>query len=157
VSDWALCHADAIEQRLRDLASSVDAVERLVRDGLARFRPCRRQSAKQAKFAQMLGVNAEYWADTELAVSLARGIGPRVLTAICSSLAINFEAWCHGLPDLFLWTFAADDSSSTIQTPRVRFCEVKGPGDSLSHQQKCWIDTLQLAGGDIEVAYVGSR
>ncbi|KDN45269.1 hypothetical protein K437DRAFT_268448 [Tilletiaria anomala UBC 951] len=38
--------------------------------------------------------------------------------------------------------------------PRVRFVEVKGPGDHLRENQKLWIDLLLRAGVEVQVAYV---
>jgi VRR-NUC domain len=52
--------------------------------------------------------------------AIAQCIGPRVLGAIVRTLASNYWAWRHGLPDLFLWRHSSstdnNNSSSSSST-----------------------------------------
>ena len=62
---------------------------------------------------------------------------------ICSLLSDAYEAWSGGLPDLLVWN-----------STRVRFVEIKGPGDSLSDRQRAWGEKLHLCGADVVACYV---
>ena len=77
---------------------------------------------------------------------IADGLGPAALRLLCETLASDYTLWSHGLPDLLLWR--VDDIAE------VRLVEVKGPGDSLSNSQMCWIDKLLGVGARVEVARV---
>jgi hypothetical protein len=78
---------------------------------------------------------------------IAAGLGPAALALLCETLATDFSLWSHGMPDLLLWRVDGGP-------PAVRLVEVKGPGDSLSHSQLCWIDKLVSVGVRVEVAKV---
>ena len=62
---------------------------------------------------------------------------------ICTLLSDAYEAWSGGLTDLLLWN-----------SSRVRFVEIKGPGDSLSDRQRAWGEKLHLSGAEMSVCYV---
>ena len=90
---------------------------------------------------------------------IAAGLGPQALALLCETLAGDFSLWSHGLPDLLLWR--ADDGvaagageGGAAAGAAVRLVEVKGPGDTLSHSQMCWIDKLLSVGVHVEAAKV---
>jgi Fanconi-associated nuclease 1 len=90
------------------------------------------------------------WDDYSLEdlLEIAECMGGRALAVICQMLA---EEWSHcaaGMPDLCVWRYA---------DKKIRFCEVKGPGDKLSEKQKLWIDVLLRAGLHVEVSKVEER
>jgi len=62
---------------------------------------------------------------------------------VCESLALNWGEWQGGLPDLVIWN-----------SNELRLVEVKGPGDSLSDKQRCWMDLLVSCGWKCEVCHV---
>ncbi|MCO5573048.1 hypothetical protein L7F22_026813 [Adiantum nelumboides] len=81
-------------------------------------------------------------------LEIAECMGGRALSVVCQTLA---EEWGHctsGLPDLVVWRY---------EDKKVRFCEVKGPGDRLSDKQKVWIDILSRAGCQVEVSLVSAH
>ncbi len=127
--------------------------------------PMRRQAldtclarVRQGEVAEMLAeVHAKHlgvlcigvdWSTFTLAElqAIAQGLGPAALCVLCETLASDYSLFSHGFPDLLLWRTEAPAA--------VRFVEVKGPGDSLSHAQMYWIDRLQSVGVGVEVARV---
>lgn len=78
-------------------------------------------------------------------LEIAECMGGKALSLICQMLSEEWEKITAGLPDLCVWRF---------EDKKVRFCEVKGPGDRLSDKQKLWIDILLRAGLDVEVSLV---
>jgi len=78
-------------------------------------------------------------------LEIAECMGGKALALICQMLSEEWEKISAGLPDLCVWNY---------QDRKVRFCEVKGPGDRLSEKQKLWIDILLRAGLDVEVSLV---
>jgi Fanconi-associated nuclease 1 len=78
-------------------------------------------------------------------LEIAECMGGKALALICQMLSEEWEKISAGLPDLCVWRY---------EDKKVRFCEVKGPGDRLSEKQKLWIDILLRAGLDVEVSLV---
>ncbi|UZJ52639.1 hypothetical protein CBS101457_001959 [Exobasidium rhododendri] len=78
-------------------------------------------------------------------LEIAECMGGRALALICQMLSEEWEKINAGLPDLCVWRYG---------DRKVKFCEVKGPGDRLSEKQKLWIDILLRAGLDVEVSLV---
>ena len=78
-------------------------------------------------------------------LEIAECMGGKALALICQMLSEEWEKITAGLPDLCVWRY---------EDRKVRFCEVKGPGDRLSEKQKLWIDILLRAGLDVEVSLV---
>ena len=112
-------------------------------------------------------------------IELCDGLGPRAVVGLCRLYAENYDTWCGGLPDLLVWrrrqsqvthmhfpTPGADRAAAyhereteretewTDTTWEVRLVEVKGPGDSLSHRQRAWIDRLVGWGVSVCVCHV---
>ena len=91
---------------------------------------------------QIRGVNWKRNSLNDLML-IAKNLGPSPLAMICTLLSDAYEAWCGGLSDLLLWN-----------EHKVRFVEIKGPGDSLSNRQRAWGEKLFLSGADVCVCYV---
>lgn len=72
-------------------------------------------------------------------------VGGPGLACMCQCLAEDYSAWMSGLPDLLLWNRASK---------KARLVEVKGPTDSLSHQQRAWLRIMCNSGLDAYVAKV---
>jgi len=70
-------------------------------------------------------------------------MGRLAIAAICERLAHKFRYARAGFPDLVVWN-----------EKEFKFVEVKGPGDSLSAKQSCWIDFLLHNQIPVEVCYV---
>lgn len=100
---------------------------------------------------------------------IAAGLGARALELMCRTLISDYTLWCHGFPDLLLWTegegggdmYENEDGEKKERRrkggPRVRLVEVKGPGDNLSNSQIAWIDKLVSVGVRVEVARVSNK
>ncbi|KJE90126.1 hypothetical protein CAOG_01475 [Capsaspora owczarzaki ATCC 30864] len=73
---------------------------------------------------------------------------PVALAAILRSMAENYKESSSGMPDLVVWS--RPESSASF----IRFIEVKGPNDTLSEQQRVWIDKLLRLGLDVQVCHV---
>ncbi|XP_069137446.1 fanconi-associated nuclease 1-like [Argopecten irradians] len=71
--------------------------------------------------------------------------GGKAIAGILERYAKNPRQTRGGFPDLTLW----DTNNNT-----VKICEVKGPGDRLSHKQILWLSFLITLGVDAEVCYV---
>ncbi|CAG5119384.1 unnamed protein product [Candidula unifasciata] len=72
-------------------------------------------------------------------------IGGEVLSGLIGRYARCPRHTRSGFPDLTLWN---------VDTGALKICEVKGPGDRLSHKQILWIDYLLSLGVDAEVCHV---
>mmetsp|Transcript_31173 Transcript_31173/g.60751 ORF Transcript_31173/g.60751 Transcript_31173/m.60751 type:complete len:218 (+) Transcript_31173:119-772(+) len=102
--------------------------------------------------------------ELEFLQEVALGVGPQALACICQNLAKDYSYWSGGLPDLFLWRRQAKGQLKELEqreqtelketnrqeegTPepsnlwQVKLVEVKGPRDTLSTQQKAWLELL---------------
>ncbi|PWN41753.1 hypothetical protein IE81DRAFT_303249 [Ceraceosorus guamensis] len=76
-------------------------------------------------------------------LQIAQCVGGKGLAVICQMMCEEYMT--AGMPDLVVWNW---------KEKKVRFCEVKGPGDRLREKQKVWIDVLLRAGLDVEVSIV---
>ncbi|KAJ7668675.1 VRR-NUC domain-containing protein [Mycena polygramma] len=72
-------------------------------------------------------------------------LGGNALSSICRLFCEDYGGRNSGVPDLIVWN---------PQTRDCRFVEVKGPGDSLSENQKMWSDALLTAGCVVELCHV---
>ncbi|KAH7909857.1 VRR-NUC domain-containing protein, partial [Hygrophoropsis aurantiaca] len=127
---------DAIEQRLQDIedGEAVEIVKRI--DGVHR-----------EKSTWCVGVQWDLFSSEDL-VQIVNCIGGKALAVICRVLCEDFAGRCSGGPDLFLWN---------AEKGTCKFVEVKGPGDTLSENQKIWIDVLLRAPVPVEVCHVAER
>lgn len=95
-------------------------------------------SAEDDSSAELEQAVSELKAQTlEELVGLCGGFGPSALAGMCGLYAQSYSTWGGGLPDLLVWRRAQGE-----QCWEVKLVEVKGPGDSLSHRQRAWIDRL---------------
>ncbi|KAJ6491829.1 hypothetical protein C8R47DRAFT_442519 [Mycena vitilis] len=72
-------------------------------------------------------------------------LGGNALSSICRLFCEDYYGRNSGVPDLIVWN---------PETKECRFVEVKGPGDSLSENQKMWSDALLTAGCVVELCHV---
>lgn len=80
--------------------------------------------------------------------SLVKCFSNGQLRALCEYIVRNY-ANCHsGGPDLVMWS---------VNESKVKFVEVKGPGDRLSYKQKIWLDFFIRNSIDCEVCYVKAK
>lgn len=96
----------------------------------------RRHRGRQAR-----GVHWDAW-PLERLQELAWAFGPFALAAVCHARESDSAAWSGGLPDLFLWR-SGDEAM---------LCEVKGPNDRLSPQQRAWLAFFARVSRDAEAA-----
>jgi hypothetical protein len=91
---------------------------------------------------QIRGVN---WTRNSLeeVLLICKLIGGEALSVICSLLLDAYKAWCGGLTDLLVWN-----------ENKLKFVEIKGPGDHLSDRQRAWGEKLISCGVPMEVCYV---
>jgi hypothetical protein len=102
-------------------------------------------------------------------MAICQGLGSRAVVGLCRLYAESYGTWAGGLPDLLVWrrrdnfqiptsqpaSYYDDDLASECnQRWEVRLVEVKGPGDSLSHRQRAWIDRLVEWGVSVCVCHV---
>lgn len=130
---FAIVRGPLIRQRLSDIEET---------GGLAFIR----QTDERERVKRTWAVGCR-WDDYPLEdlVEIAQCMGGKALAVICQMLSEEWEKITAGLPDLCVWHAGEG---------RVRFCEVKGPGDRLSDKQKLWIDILLRAGLEVEVSLV---
>ncbi|KAH8921403.1 hypothetical protein BT69DRAFT_1221552 [Atractiella rhizophila] len=91
-----------------------------------------------------VGLHWDRYAKQDL-LEVVQCLGPKALVCICKVFA---EEWGHrasGMPDLCLWK---------PEKGKLKFAEVKGPGDRLSDTQRIWIDLLIGAGVEVELCKV---
>jgi hypothetical protein len=78
---------------------------------------------------------------------MAGCLGGTALAAVCRAYAEDFQGWCGGMPDLFLWRVHGDTARAAgAPFGEARLVEVKSPSDALSQQQIAWIDLLLRSG-----------
>ncbi|KAK7469871.1 hypothetical protein BaRGS_00036091 [Batillaria attramentaria] len=94
------------------------------------------------------GVNWERFASIDQIKGLISCVGGRVLAGILGRYAVQPRHTRGGFPDLTLWN---------TDTKQLKICEVKGPGDRLSHKQMLWLDHLLKLGVDAEVCHVKGK
>jgi fanconi-associated nuclease 1 len=80
--------------------------------------------------------------------TLVRCVGGRPLAALMRMLAKEHGAWSGGMPDLVVWRSRKDGGGEAM------LCEVKGPRDVLSNQQRAWMRALDAVGFKVEVLKV---
>ena len=90
----------------------------------------------------------------------ARSLGPSGLRAVLGPILAHGLRATRGLPDLLV--LAGDevrlaDAHPTRITAGALWVEVKGPGDTLSDEQRVWLDRLVRAGAAAEVWDVRGR
>ncbi|XP_041371877.1 fanconi-associated nuclease 1-like [Gigantopelta aegis] len=91
------------------------------------------------------GMSWDRFSSLEHVQGLVSCIGGKTLAAILRRFVTNPRHTRSGFPDLTLWN---------TDRKIVKICEVKGPGDRLSHKQILWIDFLIKIGVDAEVCHV---
>ncbi|XP_060082746.1 fanconi-associated nuclease 1-like [Ylistrum balloti] len=91
------------------------------------------------------GMNWDRFSGVDHVKGLVSCFGGKVIAGILERYACNPRQTRGGFPDLTLW----NTSNKT-----VKICEVKGPGDRLSHKQILWLSYLITLGVDAEVCYV---
>jgi len=91
-----------------------------------------REAFARMEGARVRGVRWDRW-DVDSVAKLCQCIGGRALAHVCMCFAQDYQHWCGGLPDLFLWN---------EERSECKLVEVKGPNDRLSFQQKAWLHTL---------------
>ncbi|XP_059486154.1 fanconi-associated nuclease 1-like isoform X2 [Neocloeon triangulifer] len=90
-------------------------------------------------------VNTNAFGSAEEAHSLFECIGAKTVIKICLRLLKDFRNSRSGFPDLVVWAPGKD---------KYKFIEVKSPNDSLSNNQRVWIDFLMRSGVPVEVCRV---
>lgn len=91
------------------------------------------------------GLNWERFNNLQHVQGLVECIGGKTLSGILGRYAKDPRHTRSGFPDLTLWN---------TETKVFKICEVKGPGDKLSHKQIMWLDYLLKLGVDAEVCHV---
>jgi hypothetical protein len=81
-------------------------------------------------------------------LTLIRCFTSNQLTSLCKYMSENYRYRRSGGPDLIVWS---------SRTNRLKFVEVKGPGDRLSNKQIIWLDFLIRNSIDCEVCYVKDK
>ncbi|KAG0236563.1 hypothetical protein BGW42_003218 [Actinomortierella wolfii] len=99
----------------------------------------------QFRARNVLCVGVSWAFEKEELLQIAECIGGNALAEICRHLAQEYGQRCSGMPDLCCWDYGKK---------RVKFVEVKGPGDRLSTKQKVWIDLLSSVCVDVELCLV---
>lgn len=94
------------------------------------------------------GLNWELFRDVDHVKGLVRSCGGKTLAGIFERMAKQMRFVTGGVPDLVVW-----DPVSM----RVKFVEVKGPGDKLSSKQILWLDYLVSLGACAEVCHVEAK
>ncbi|GFO40842.1 fanconi-associated nuclease 1, partial [Plakobranchus ocellatus] len=92
-----------------------------------------------------VGLNWERMRSVDCIKELVGCMGAHVLSGLLRRYAQSPRHTRSGFPDLTLWN---------PETGAFKICEVKGPGDRLSHKQILWIDYLLGLGVDAEVCHV---
>ncbi|XP_071115820.1 fanconi-associated nuclease 1-like [Haliotis cracherodii] len=129
---------DAIDTRLQELE---EATEEALHEMMA--------ATWDAHNGEMCaGLNWERFKSLEHAQGLVSCIGGKVLAGMMRRYAMEPRHTRSGFPDLTLWN---------PDTKTFKICEVKGPGDRLSHKQMLWLDALLKLGVDAEVCYVKGK
>ncbi|XP_076465287.1 fanconi-associated nuclease 1-like [Babylonia areolata] len=95
--------------------------------------------------AMCAGINWDRFSSVGEVQGLVSCMGGRVLSGILRRYAQQPRHTRGGFPDLTLWNTC---------TKQLKICEVKGPGDRLSHKQMLWLDHLLKLGVDAEVCHV---
>ncbi|KAI8774684.1 fanconi-associated nuclease 1 [Biomphalaria glabrata] len=126
---------DVIEDRLQKLSNnSVQELESIVED-----------IYDQHEGSQCIGINWERMRSADVVKEIVSCLGGQLLSGVIARYAQCPRHTRSGFPDLTLWN---------SQTKKLKICEVKGPGDRLSHKQILWIDYLLKLGIDAEVCHV---
>ncbi|XP_021345966.1 fanconi-associated nuclease 1-like isoform X2 [Mizuhopecten yessoensis] len=125
---------DKIDQRLDTLRhSSVEELHQMVSD------------VWEQHEGEMCGMSWDRFSGVDHAKGLVSCFGGKVIAGILERYACNPRQTRGGFPDLTLWN---------TDNKTVKICEVKGPGDRLSHKQILWLSYLISLGVDTEVCYV---
>ncbi|KAJ7169072.1 VRR-NUC domain-containing protein [Mycena crocata] len=91
-----------------------------------------------------IGVSWQMCGRDEL-VEIVECMGGNTLSSICQLFCEDYGGRSSGVPDLIVWN---------PETKECKFVEVKGPGDTLSENQKLWSDALLTAGCSVEICHV---
>ncbi|XP_046545713.1 fanconi-associated nuclease 1-like [Haliotis rubra] len=126
---------EAIDTRLQELE---EATEEALHDMMA-------ATWNDHNGEMCAGLNWERFKSLEHAQGLVSCIGGKKLAGMMRRYAMEPRHTRSGFPDLTLWN---------TDTKTFKICEVKGPGDRLSHKQILWLDALLKLGVDAEVCYV---
>uniref|UniRef100_A0ACD5ZS42 Uncharacterized protein n=1 Tax=Avena sativa TaxID=4498 RepID=A0ACD5ZS42_AVESA len=94
------------------------------------------------------GVNWDRHSMADLRAVVA-GVGGHRLALLLRHLALDYNSWSSGMPDLLLWRFLDERGGA-----EAKLVEVKGPKDQLSDQQRAWIFVLMDFGFDVEICKV---
>ncbi|CAL1527691.1 unnamed protein product, partial [Lymnaea stagnalis] len=125
---------DVIEERLVKLAqSSVEDLQILCEE-----------TWSSHEGSQCVGLGWERVRSLESVKEIIACMGGNVLSGLLARHARCPRHTRSGFPDLTLWN---------PHTGALKICEVKGPGDRLSHKQILWIDYLIKLGVDAEVCH----
>ncbi|XP_059157699.1 fanconi-associated nuclease 1-like isoform X2 [Physella acuta] len=121
----------AIESRLSQIESlTVEDLERM---------------AEETWRAQEGCLNWERLQGLDSIKGLVSCMGGKVLSGLLARYARSPRHARSGFPDLTLWN---------AETCSLKMCEVKGPGDRLSHKQILWLNHMLKLGINAEVCYV---
>ncbi|XP_077293438.1 uncharacterized protein LOC143916294 [Arctopsyche grandis] len=126
---------EKIEERLTDIESrwaGMDEIITFMNDNFVS-----RKESEVSLFNKQLEWNKL----TEIVSCLGRN----ALSCICRRLALNYQYAHSGFPDLTVWNRLSK---------KIKFVEVKGDGDKLSHKQIQWMLYLMKCGIETEVCYV---
>lgn len=94
---------------------------------------------------QCSGVNFELFESLDEFLSFLKCFRVEQLANLCEYFSQNYRYCRSGGPDLVIWS---------IETNKVKFVEVKGPGDHLSYKQMIWLDFMLKNSIDCEVCHV---
>lgn len=94
---------------------------------------------------QCYGVNFELFESLEEFLSLLKCFRPEQLVNLCEYVSKNYRYCRSGGPDLVVWS---------DETNKIKFVEVKGPGDHLSYKQMIWLDFMLKNSIECEVCHV---
>ena len=141
----------------RDLGTPAFAEHRAAELG-ARLQAVRRGELRLAdRWARWAGrsMRGVRWglAPVETLEAFASSLGPGAVAAVLERLAREGWAAARGLPDLAILPGEAlrIDAIPARVGAGALLVEVKGPTDSLSDEQKVWLDVLTRAGAPVEV------
>lgn len=81
-------------------------------------------------------------------LSLVKCFTREQIHALCKYMSQNFRYCRSGGPDLVVWS---------VRENKVKFVEVKGPGDRLSYKQMVWLDFFIRNGIECEVCHVRGK
>lgn len=136
-------HTDAFYQRRQaNIDARLAAIENSSKEELQRMMT---ETWETHYSVLCAGINWERFTSIEQIQGLISCMGGKTLAGILGRYARQPRHTRGGFPDLTLWN---------ADTRQLKICEVKGPGDRLSHKQMMWLDHLLKLGVDAEVCHV---